>query len=102
MSALCTRPSTCRDLYKAMSSMKTVPCPDGEALEEVNQRITEITRTAAHPANAGQKLLKPAKKDAERNWSFDQFKDEFANKALDTGKEQAVNNKDQQEESSNE
>jgi len=77
-------------------------CPDGEALEEVNQRITEIRNTSAHPENAGQNLLMPAKKDAESKWSFDQFEDEFANKALAPGKEQEENDKRQQEGNSNE
>jgi hypothetical protein len=94
-----------RDLYflrQKKSELIDPDCPDGEALKEVNQRISEIMKTSAHPENAGQKLLKPVKKDAELNWSFDQFEDEFANKALPSKKAQPIERKKQQEESKNE
>lgn len=91
-----------KSLRSKKSELIDPDCPDDEALEEVNQRIAEIMGRAAHPENAGQKLLMPGKKEARQNWTFDQFEDEFSNKALVSGKTEPVENQKEQEEKSNE
>lgn len=52
-------------------------CPDDDALQEVDQRITDLIGKSAHAENAGQNLLKPGETIDENKWSFEMFQDEF-------------------------